>query len=189
VTQQLAVRHLPPVLSAEMARYEAALAEGGRYVPQADVSALALEWSAKLRAGLVRVRDDPRPCRAWLKRLEGTLPLAPGLDLAAVNASVILACAALPVALFTDRTLASALAKWRRFPVPADVLDHLEPMVWRLERPIRQLDILATRKPPAPVPAYDPGPATLTAPAPSWRDIQPPVRTVAEQIAALQNGG
>lgn len=191
MTNQLAIPSLPPVLAGELARYEAALAAGVRYVPETDITELAREWAKKLRAGIVRVRDDPRPCRAWLKRLEGTLPLAPGLTPAAVTYAVILACADLPVVLFSDQNLASALAKWRKYPMPADVLEHLQPLVWRLERPIRSLEtILATRKPPVPTEPYDPGPATLhtTPPASIWDRIQPPLRSVAEQIAALRGG-
>lgn len=189
MTHALALTSLPPVLQTELARYQTALDTRTRYVPERDVTDLAKEWAARLRAGLVRTRDDPRPCRAWMRRLEGALPVQAGLNLATINASVLLICADLPNGVYTDQTLAAALAKWHHFPVAADVLGLLQPYAERLEQPIRRLEeTLATRKPPVASPPYDPGPATLTAPAPSWRDIQPPLRSVAEQIAAL-NGG
>lgn len=146
---------------------------------------------------------------AWLTDLASGIPVGrDGAPLAARAGAVFIACQALPSAVFSRETLAKALQTYEWFPSAAAVYKLLKAETDAIERRISGLEAIAKADPARVTvarPAAEPYAATSV---PEWalqkrvrgRDTgrddggsrldfgirpHPPVRTIAEQIAAI----
>lgn len=130
----------------------------------------------------------------WLLRLEeavgGNLPAE---KLRGRINMILFALGDLPDYCWTDQTLILAARRFKFFPSVAELDEVLRPIKEARERPdpIRSLPppVEESREPypiePAPSWCFDRNPKHLGRPGANELDVQPPVRTVEEQIAAI----
>lgn len=201
--QRLIADFTPPPMSGDLQRAlrvltyrtENAIQEPPEHHPEAE------RWLALYRAQIKPT--TPEMVRAWVSDLAMHVPMpraGQSIGIAARAGGILMACGTFPAACWTRETLTLALQTFKWFPTSSEVYELLKPIANKIKATLAGLEALANAKPSErAVPAREP---YQPPPAPDWAfdrtmrgslgyrtlNIQPPLRTVEEQIALLKAG-
>jgi hypothetical protein len=191
---------IPPDLARQLRIRQYRLADGSPadLVHHPDAARLAAELRRNILPTTFAI------VRKWLNDLTAGPQLPKDGNTLDVRAgAVFAACSEFPASVWSADTLARAFRTFKWFPSPAEVYDLLKPEANKIADVIAGLEAVASA-PPAEIarPAAEP---YVPPPPPEWvgdrtirtggrgrgrvLNIQPPLRSVAEQLALLRNAG